>query len=138
MSSNYAEPLYIVYDGDCPLCSRYVQFLRLKQSVGQVHLVNARDPGAHAPVINNLVERGYDLNEGMALVQGGHVAHGRDCINHIALLSTGSGLFNKLNTRIFASPARAKAFYPLMRTGRNLLLAVLGRRKINSAKARTN
>ena len=35
----------IVYDGDCPFCSRYVKLVRLREALGSVDLVNARDGG---------------------------------------------------------------------------------------------
>ena len=42
-------PTTIVYDGDCPFCSRYVALVRLREAVGQVVLANARDGG---PVVD--------------------------------------------------------------------------------------
>ena len=39
---------WLVYDGDCPFCSRYVQLLRIREAVGPLRLVNARDGGAQA------------------------------------------------------------------------------------------
>ena len=41
----------IVYDGQCPFCSRYVELVRLRQSLGQVRLINAREGG---PLVDEL------------------------------------------------------------------------------------
>ena len=41
-----APSAWIVYDGDCPFCARYVRFVRLRDTIGHVALVNARDGGA--------------------------------------------------------------------------------------------
>ena len=40
---------WLVYDGDCPFCSAYVRFVRLRDAVGTVHLVDAREGG---PVVD--------------------------------------------------------------------------------------
>ncbi len=34
--------LSILYDGQCPFCRRYTDLLRLRQSVGEVRLVDLR------------------------------------------------------------------------------------------------
>jgi len=84
-------------------------------------------------VVRRLKAEGYDLDEGMAMVDGDTVWHGEDCLNRIALMSTPSGVFNRLNTAMFRSKHASKALYPLLRGGRNLTLRILGRKKINAA-----
>jgi predicted DCC family thiol-disulfide oxidoreductase YuxK len=128
--SKPAEAITIVYDGECPFCDNYVKLLRLRDAAGPVRLVDARSDD---PLVKRLVAAGYDLDEGMALVEGETVWHGEDCINRIALMSTPSGVFNRLNAAVFRSPRASKALYPVLRGGRNLALKVLGRRKINAA-----
>ena len=136
MSSNCDETTYLIYDGECPLCKRYVRMVRLKAAAGNVQLVNAREPGAAAHVIADVIARGYDLDEGMVLKQGERIAHGDDCITELALMTTPSNAFNRLNAWVFRSPARARALYPVLRAGRNALLALLGRKKINAGAVR--
>ena len=34
---------YVIYDGDCPVCSRYTQYIRFQETVGEVVLVNCRE-----------------------------------------------------------------------------------------------
>lgn len=99
----------LVYDGDCLFCSAYVRMVRLRQAVGPVDLVDARAGGA---VVEALWERGYDLNEGMAL------------------LTTSSSTFNRLNALLFRSPTASRLLYPLLRFGRNTVLRFMGRRKL--------
>jgi predicted DCC family thiol-disulfide oxidoreductase YuxK len=69
---------WLVYDGECPFCSTYVRLLRFRQSVGTVHLIDARDGG---PLVDELAAAGFDLDEGMALKMGGRVYHGSDCVH---------------------------------------------------------
>lgn len=135
MSADAADPMLIVYDGECPFCSAYVRMLRLRDAAGPVALVDAR--GGH-PAVAMLRARGYDLDEGMALVEGfatgaPRVAHGQDCINRLALMTTRSGAFNRLNAAVFRSERRARALYPVMRAGRNAALRLLGRKRIADA-----
>ena len=122
----------IVYDGQCPFCSRYVKLVRLRESVGQVRLVNAREGG---PLVEELQRAGVDLDEGMALKLDGRLYHGHDCIHMLALLSTPSSAFNRLTAALFRSPRAARLLYPVLRAGRNAALRLLGRSKIREEAA---
>jgi predicted DCC family thiol-disulfide oxidoreductase YuxK len=119
---------WIVYDGDCPFCSRYVKLVRLREALGPVSIINAREGG---PLVDEIVEAGLDLDEGMVLKVDGQLFHGDDCIHRLALLSTPSGVFNQVNRAIFRSPRVSRLLYPPLRSGRNLILRLLGRKKIN-------
>jgi hypothetical protein len=67
----------------------------------------------------------------MVLIYGGHFYHGADCIHMLALLSSPSGLFNRVNSAIFRSPGLAKVLYPALRLGRNTLLLLLGKKRLH-------
>lgn len=123
-----AEPeISLVYDGECPFCSSYVQLVRFRSAAGTVHLVNAREGG---PLVREVLDAGFDLDEGMVLKVGDQIYHGADCIHALSLMSSESGLFNKLNAWVFRSPGRARFLYPILRAGRNAALRLLGRNKI--------
>lgn len=119
----------IVYDGECPFCSAYVRLARLREAVGTVELIDARE--GH-PLVAEMARRGFDLNEGMAMRIGDEYLHGAAVMHRIAQLSepTGSGLLNRLQARIFADGARARRLYPALRAIRNLTLRLLGRKPI--------
>ena len=122
-----AQPV-LVYDGECPVCSSYVRYVRVKESAGQLILVNAREGG---PWVERVRQAGKDLDEGMVLFYGGRLYHGADCIHMLALLSSSLGPFNRLNAVVFRSPTASKFLYPILRAGRNLLLRLLHRSKLS-------
>lgn len=117
----------IIYDGECPLCKSYVSHLRLKKTV-DVQLINARE---NKSILNNQELKHIDINQGMILILNGKIYSGDECVHILALLSTPSGSFNKFNYLIFKNKHLSKILYPLMRTGRNMLLKLLGIKKIN-------
>jgi len=123
------EQIWLVYDGECPFCSSYVKFVRLQDSFGRLHLIDARQGGE---LVNSVIKQGFDLNEGMVLVYQNRFYHGADCINILALMSTRSGFFNRINAAIFRNATVSNLLYPILRVGRNTTLKILGKKKFNS------
>jgi predicted DCC family thiol-disulfide oxidoreductase YuxK len=122
---------WIIYDGDCPFCTNYMRLTKLKESIGPVRLINARDGG---PEVEFVKAQGLDLDQGMAMYYQGQLYHGGDCLNIMAMLSSESGLFNSFSAWVFKSKSRARALYPSLKCGRNLALRLLGRTKISGEK----
>jgi predicted DCC family thiol-disulfide oxidoreductase YuxK len=133
MAKRTEAEAWIVYDGQCPFCSRYVQLVRLRESLGRVQLVDARKGG---PEVDEVRQAGLDLDEGMVLKLDGRLYHGADCIHMVALLSTPSSWFNRVNAVMFRSRTASRLLYPVLRTGRNTVLRMLGRSKLNPGIAR--
>jgi len=127
-----APRAWIVYDGQCPFCARFVQLLRLRDALGPVELVDARKGGA---IVEEVEAEGLDLDEGMVLKMDGRLYHGAECMHRLALLSTPSSLFNQINGAIFRSRALSRVLYPPLRSGRNLTLRLLGREKIGDRRS---
>ena len=121
-----AKKLKIVYDGDCPFCSRYARLVRLSENF-QVELVNARSASLNA---NDYTDQDIDLNEGMVVDLDGQSYHGADAIWLLSTLSSRYGIWNRLLANMFASRSRARLCYPILRFGRNATLFVLGREPI--------
>ncbi|MEM0991346.1 MAG: DCC1-like thiol-disulfide oxidoreductase family protein [Pseudomonadota bacterium] len=117
----------VVYDDDCPFCRNYVQMLRIREAVGPVTLIDARAGG---PVVAALQDAGYDLDEGMVLLMQGQVHHGAEAMTRMALLSSGSTAFNRLNAVIFRHAGMSRVLYPVLRFGRGVTLRLLGRTPI--------
>jgi predicted DCC family thiol-disulfide oxidoreductase YuxK len=116
--------LVVVYDGDCPLCNNYVRMTCLSKAVGTPTLVNARE---RPELVKALAESGINLDEGMAVYYRGRIYAGSEAINLLALLTTPSDLVNRIAATVLGRPALARALYPFLRAGRNLLLKIKGR-----------
>jgi predicted DCC family thiol-disulfide oxidoreductase YuxK len=115
---------WLLYDGECPFCSRYIRHVRLRAAVGTIDLANARE---HDALVAEVRRLGYDIDTGMVLKLDGRYYHGADCIHVLALLTTSSGWFNRLNALVFRSRAFSRLAYPVLRAGRNLTLRLMGR-----------
>lgn len=118
---------WLLYDGECPFCSRYVRHVRLRAAIGPITLANARE---HAALLEEVRRLGFDVDTGMVLKLDGNYYHGADCIHALALLTTPSGWFNRINSLVFRSATASKVLYPILRTGRNLTLRLLGRARL--------
>lgn len=123
--------LRLVYDGECPICRRYVRWQRMRQDVGELELIDARRNSAAR---RELTELGIDLDEGFALQIGDRWYHGSEALHRLTLLGTRSGVFNRLMYRLFASAERTARLYPLLRACRNGLLRILGIARIGNLK----
>ena len=130
-----ADPLFtgrgltLVYDGDCPLCSAYVTRMRLRQTAGRLDLIDARQQPA---LVQQMEQRGYHLDDGMLLIVDGRFYHGAAAMHVLALMSSGSGWFNRLNYRLFRSPRLSSVLYPPLVAGRRGLLWLLGRKPLSA------
>ncbi|MDT8854012.1 DCC1-like thiol-disulfide oxidoreductase family protein [Paracoccaceae bacterium Fryx2] len=122
-----APRIEVIYDGQCPFCSSYVRMVRLRAEAGRVDLVDARSADTR---VAEMRRAGFDLDAGMVVRHGGQVFHGEAAMRHLSVLSAPGGLFNDLMRRIFRSPRRAAALYPVLARGRRLTLRLLGRRPL--------
>jgi predicted DCC family thiol-disulfide oxidoreductase YuxK len=119
---------YLLYDGECPFCSRYVARARIVAAAGPLALLDAR---LHPDLVRHHAAAGLDINEGMILHLDGQTWFGGDVLSRLALLSTRSDAFNKANAALFRHLRLSRLLYPLLRGGRNAALTLLGRGKID-------
>lgn len=118
----------IIYDGDCPFCSAYVRMVRLKEAVEPVRLIDAR---SRQDLVRGLRAQGFDLDRGMVVQMDGTTYHGAKAMHVLSLMTTRLGAFNRLVRPAFSNPKVARAIYPVLVAGRNAVLFVLGRGRIN-------
>lgn len=127
--------ILLVYDKECPVCDAYCRVVRIRESVGELRLMNARENTA---VMREITRQGFDIDQGMVLKVDGVLYYGADAIHALSLMSSASGAFNRINHWIFRSKSRSRLLYPLLRSGRNVLLKALRKTKINNLQVPGN
>ncbi len=119
----------LLYDWECPVCDAYCRAVARRGSPAGLQLVNAREASAVKDAVSR---RGLDLDEGMVLQVGDALYYGADAVHALTALAAAPGAFGRVNRWLFGSVRRAHIIYPLLRSGRNLLLMWLGRTRINN------
>ncbi len=121
--------ILLVYDRECPACNAYCQIVRIRESVGELRIVDARED---SEVLKEITAAGLDIDQGMVLKMDEQLYYGADAIHALALIGSRSGILSRFNHWIFRSKGRAAVLYPMLRFFRNLLLKLLGKTKINN------
>ncbi len=127
--------IFLVYDKECPACDYYCNLVRIRESVGNLVLVDAREPG---PLMEEITAAELDIDQGMVLIAGDRMYYGVDAIHALSIMGTRSGFFNRVTYWCFKSKAVSGVLYPILRAGRNLLLKILSKTKINNLKLENN
>lgn len=130
-ASTADRDVWLVYDDECPVCRTYCRYVRIRETVGRLRLVDARQPG---PLMDEITAAGLDIDQGMVLKIGEAMYYGSDAIHMLSLLGTRVGWFNRLSFLVFGTRWGARFFYPIGRAFRNLLLKLLGIAYIDNLK----
>lgn len=117
----------IVYDGECPFCSSYTRLVRLRDAIGPITLINARE---RPDIVADAAELGLNVNEGMLVAHQFRIYAGDEAMTFLSAFSSRSGILNQIMSWVFSNPRRSRALYPMLRWGRNLTLSMLGRSQI--------
>lgn len=123
------DEILLVYDKQCPACEFYCSLARIRESVGELRLIDAREDSA---IMREITEAGLDIDQGMVVKMNDRLYYGADAIHVLSLMSSRSGLFNRATYWVFKSKGVSRVLYPILKAGRNLLLKLLGRTKINN------
>lgn len=121
--------LYLIYDNECLLCRQTAKAIRLKKAVGQLVTINAR---TEHPLVAEVINKGYNLDEGIVIKYFDQFYYCTDAINLLALLSTPVNMFNRINAFLFRHQRIAKALYPILKLIRKFLLLVRRTPKIHT------
>ena len=124
-----SKEILLVYDKECPACNYYCRLVKIRQTVGEMKIVDARES---SEVMDEITAMGLDIDQGMVLKLDGQLYYGADAIHALSLIGTRSGFFNRINYWIFKSKTLSRFLYPVFKACRNLLLKVLGVTKINN------
>jgi len=118
----------IIYDGHCPFCTAYITLLRLREAIGAVDVIDGRTRPDVVAELNNLK---INIDQGMVVQYRDQIYFGGDALHILSLLSTKSGIWNRMLAAIFAKKSLARLLYPALRFGRNATLRLIGKQAIN-------
>ena len=127
------QAIWFIYDGECPICATAAAAFRVREAVGTLHLVNAREEIGH-PVLSEVNNARLDLDEGMVVKYGGRLYHGADALQLMAMIGSEHGWLNRMNAALFRSMRVARFAYPFMRAVRNMAIALKGSGKIRNLR----
>lgn len=130
-----SNQIFLIYDKECPACNNYCQIVRIRESIGTLHILDARES---SDIMDEITAHGLDIDQGMVLKVDDQLYYGADAIHTLALMSSRSNVLNRLNYWIFRSKTISYVLYPVLRLFRNMLLTLSGKTKINNLKKSHN
>src|ERR1700722_20087938 len=97
--------------------------MNLRAAVGDIKLTDARHD---REIVQFLTMRGFNLDEGMAVIYGDKIYFGDDAITFISSITIWRPFIGKLIARVLKNKRRAGFLYPIMKAGRRVTLSLLG------------
>lgn len=122
-----AHKIEILYDDQCPVCRSYCTRVELAEAGDKLELVDARKSGA---LMDEVTAQGLDIDEGMAVKIDGKIHYGSEAMRVLVPL-TKAGRLQRL---LFSTKKLSSIVYGFCKGVRNLLLRILGIRKIENLK----
>lgn len=117
--------VWLLYDGECPMCRSVAHVVRIRQRYGTLHLIDARE-ARQDPLYIEVTRRGLSLDEGMVIYADGRFHHGKDALIFVARFGDPSDSVTLLGKILFRFKPVARCLYPLLRAVRNGLLRMKG------------
>jgi predicted DCC family thiol-disulfide oxidoreductase YuxK len=119
---------FLLYDGECPVCSAYVAMSGLRRLYPALRVMSAR---TEPELVAELRDAGYEINEGMVLSLDGAIHFGADATHTIAVLGQPSrSRWRRAALAGIGTAPWARRLYPWRNRARGLLLRLLGRKPI--------
>ncbi len=120
MTSNYT----FIYDGKCPFCNHFAELIEIKSKITNIKILDGRK---NLTLINSLLDKGYDLDNGAILLRDEEIFHGAEAINTICKqINNPSSSLLLLLSKVFKSSKRTKVLFPLLVRARRLALISKG------------
>ena len=113
-----------IFDGECPFCNHFAELLELKSKVKNLSILDARK---NEKLVKELLNKGFDIDQGAVLLTEDKIFHGHEAINKICnqIISPSSKLL-KMLTMTFKSSKRTKLIFPFLVTARRFALISKG------------
>ena len=72
--------LIFIYDGECPFCNHFAELLELKSKINKISILDGRK---NLKLVNNLLEKGYNIDKGAILLKDDEIFHGADVVRKL-------------------------------------------------------
>jgi predicted DCC family thiol-disulfide oxidoreductase YuxK len=115
------DGVWLLYDGECPMCTSAAHAIRLQEEFGSLHLLDARTATDH-PLFQLSTEMGLDLDDGMVIAANGMLYHGDAALIFLSRFGDSGHLKTSLFKILFRFDWMARLGYPWLRSIRNHLL----------------
>ena len=113
-----------IYDGECPFCNHFAELLEIKSKITNIKILDGRK---NLPLINSLLDKGYDLDKGAILLKNKEIFHGAKAINIICKqINNPSSNLLLLLSKVFKSTKRTNLLFPILVRARRLALISKG------------
>jgi predicted DCC family thiol-disulfide oxidoreductase YuxK len=119
---------YVLYDGACPACSRYIAATGLAER-GDIALIDAR---THPELVAEHAAAGRLIDDGMVVAVDGAIHYGTSATRKLAEIGRPATPARRFLLWFVGKGPWASALYPLLAAGRRWLLRGLGRPPIKS------
>ena len=118
---------FLLYDGECPVCSRYVLWTNIRNKNPDIALLDARQ---QPELVAALRTEGIEINNTMFLQVDGRRFVGAAAMAKISVYMPQNTLPQRILRSLTSSQLLFQTIYPGLGLGRKLLLALLRRRQI--------
>jgi hypothetical protein len=118
---------YILYDGECPVCSQYMALANLRKVAPSIQVIDARQ---RPDLVEEHRKNGVEINEGMVIKIGENVMSGADAFATINRFAAPRSAFPKFCLRLLSMGSAPRLLYPALKFGRRILLIALRRKMI--------
>ena len=116
--------LIFIYDGECPFCNHFAELLELKSKIKNISILDGRK---NPDLINDFLQKGYDLDNGAILLMDENIFHGAEAINTICkLINKPSSKLLEILSKTFKSSKRTRFIFPFLVRARRLALISKG------------
>ena len=114
---------FILYDGDCPVCSNWIAMSRLRKIDKGVAVLDARQ---HPDLVAKFRSQGREINKGMIVQLPDRTLYGAVAMQFIAAAGVPSGVVSRAILATFRLD-KVRVIYPVLVFLRGILLRLLGK-----------